>query len=169
MARLSLFRQLFSNKIIMATTLVAAALLYLAVLPDLAVAVMTTSTTQSPPAVTESHGPIVASYSHKPATTSLSGYASATSTSSVAPSATAISNGTLPACKSVQYSFPAGTGGNATRAAAVKEAYLYAWNAYEEYAFGYDELQPLTRSYTNDWCKISQTPLKSSLKAGLDV
>lgn len=142
----------------MATTLVAAVLLSLTVLPDVAVAVLTTSTSQSPPAVTESHGPIVASYSHKPATTSLSGYAGATSTYSVSPSATAISNGTLPACKPVQYSFPAGTGGNATRAAAVKEAYLYAWKAYEEYAFGYDELQPLTKSSTNDWCRIIQDP-----------
>lgn len=140
----------------MATILRATALLSLTVLPDVAVAIMTTSTTQTPPAVTESHGPIVASYSHKPATTSLSGYASATSTSSVSPSATAISNGTLPACKPVQYPFPAGSGGNATRAAAVKEAYLYAWNAYEEYAFGYDELRPLTRSATNDWCRIIQ-------------
>lgn len=130
-------------------TFVAAALLPLLV--EFAGAAETVTFT--PPAVTETQGPIIASYSHKAATTTLSGYTNATSTTSVSPSATAIANGTLPACKSVQYAFPTGTGGNATRAAAVKEAYLYAWNAYEEYAFGYDELTPLTKSYTNDWCK----------------
>lgn len=108
--------------------------------------------THTPPAITASHGPIVTSYSHEPATTTLSGLASATSTSPVSPSATAIANGTLPACKSIQYAFPAGTGGNATRAAAVKEAYLYAWDAYAQYAFGHDDLRPLSKSYTDDWC-----------------
>lgn len=103
-------------------------------------------------AITASNGPIIASYSHEPATTTLSGLASATAASStIAPSATAIANGTLPACKPIQYAFPSGTGGNATRAAAVKEAYLYAWDAYAEYAFGNDEVQPLSRTATNDW------------------
>lgn len=119
--------------------------------------------THNPPAVTETHGPIIASYNHEAATTSLSGYTNATSTASISPTATAIANGTLPACKSIQYDFPAGTAGNATRAAAVKEAYLYAWNAYEEYAFGYDELTPLTKSYTDDWCKTPQKVPISSL------
>lgn len=108
----------------------------------------------TPPAVTVSDGPIVASYSHAAATTSLAGYANATaSSSSLSPTATAIANGTspLPACKAIQYAFPAGTGGNATRAAAVKEAYQYAWDAYAEYAFGADDLQPLSRTGTDDW------------------
>lgn len=112
----------------------------------------TVSHSHTPPAVTASQGPIVASYHHGAATTTLSGYAGATSASYVSPSATAIANGTLPPCKSIQYAFPAGTGGNATRAAAVKEAYLYAWDAYAEYAFGHDDLAPLSRSYTDDWC-----------------
>lgn len=107
--------------------------------------------THTPPAITVSNGPIVASYSHAAATTSLSGYANATSTSSVSPTVTAIANGTLPACKSIQYAFPSGTGGNATRAAAVKEAYQYAWDAYAEYAFGSDDLQPLSQTGTDDW------------------
>lgn len=136
----------------MAISFIAATLLSLA--SSLKLVNAEGTVTHTPPAVTESHGPIVASYSHAAATTSLSGYANATSTTFVSPSATAIANGTLPACKPVQYAFPAGTGGNATRAAAVKEAYLYAWNAYEEYAFGYDELTPLTKSYTDDWCKL---------------
>jgi mannosyl-oligosaccharide alpha-1,2-mannosidase len=70
-------------------------------------------------------------------------------TSSASPTPT--SNATLPACKAIQYAFPRGTGGNATRAAAVKEAYQYAFNAFVEYAWGYDELQPLTKTGTNDW------------------
>lgn len=70
-------------------------------------------------------------------------------TSTSAPTAT--SNATFPACKSVQYAFPSGSAGNATRAAAVKEAYRYAFNAYMEYASGYDELQPLTKNGTNNW------------------
>lgn len=141
----------------MANMSVAAALLSLAAFSGVTGASETV--THTPPAITESHGPISASYGHKPATTSLSGYVNATATSSVSPTATAIANGTLPACKPVQYSFPAGTGGNATRAAAVKEAYLHAWDAYVEYAFGYDELTPLTRSYTDDWCRTLQVSL----------
>lgn len=70
-------------------------------------------------------------------------------TSSVLPSAT--SNSTLPACKSIQNVFAPGTGGNATRADAIKEAYLYAWNAYVEFAWGFDELQPLSKVGTDDW------------------
>ncbi|KAF4625741.1 hypothetical protein G7Y89_g12422 [Cudoniella acicularis] len=31
------------------------------------------------------------------------------------------------------------------------EAYQYAFNAYVKYAWGYDELQPLTKTGTNDW------------------
>ncbi|KUJ13163.1 seven-hairpin glycosidase [Mollisia scopiformis] len=85
------------------------------------------------------------------ATATASGYffAANATTSSAHPTHT--SNATLPACKSVQYAFPSGTGGNATRAAAVKEAYQYAFNAYVEYAWGYDELQPLSKTGTNDW------------------
>lgn len=109
--------------------------------------------------VTETNGPIQPSYVQvTQPTTSLTGVPSYTyatsspssyinSTSSAAPTATA----TLPACKKIQYDFLAGTGGNATRADAVKEAYQYAWNAYSEYAFGKDELLPLTKSYTNNW------------------
>ncbi|KAF3768668.1 family 47 glycoside hydrolase [Cryphonectria parasitica EP155] len=128
---------------------VTAALLSLVVFPVVIGADHTS--THNPTAVTASHGPIIPSYSHAAATTTLSGVTTATVSSSVAASATAISNGTLPACKPVQYAFPAGTGGNATRAAAVKEGYLYAWDAYAEYAFGYDELQPLSETATNDW------------------
>lgn len=142
----------------MATRLVAAALLSSSALPALSHATDDGPVTHTPPAVTASQGPIVASYSHDVATTTLSGYhANATSStwsSSLAPSATAAAaNGTLPACRAIQHAFPAGTGGNATRAAAVREAYVYAWDAYAEYAFGHDDLEPLTKSYTDDWCK----------------
>lgn len=74
--------------------------------------------------------------------------ANATSSSTL-PVTTA--NATLPACKSIQFAFPPGTGSNATRAAAVKEAYQYAWDAYVEFAWGFDELKPLTKVGTNDW------------------
>jgi len=57
----------------------------------------------------------------------------------------------LPTCKPIQYAFPAGEGGNAERAAAIKEAYLYGWEAYVKFAFGKDELQPLNGSGVNDW------------------
>jgi len=59
------------------------------------------------------------------------------------------SNITLPACQSIQFAFPSGTGGNVTRAEAVKEAYQYAWNAYVEFAWGFDELQPLSKVGVN--------------------
>jgi mannosyl-oligosaccharide alpha-1,2-mannosidase len=60
--------------------------------------------------------------------TALTNASSTSNTTTSSPTAT--SNTTLPACKSVQYAFPSGTGGNATRAAAVKEAYEYGFNAY---------------------------------------
>lgn len=126
-----------------------------------------------PPWVTETSGPISPHYSKPPATTSLTGsipsytytsppgYSSATPpTATVTPNANSTSlggnssltgNGTLPACKKIQYDFPSGQGSNAERAQAVKDAYLYAWNAYAEYAFGKDELQPLNASGVNDW------------------
>ncbi|PSR93864.1 glycoside hydrolase [Coniella lustricola] len=132
-------------------SVIVVAFLSLAVLPASIGATRTFTSGHNPLSVTATNGPIVPSYSHAAATTTLSGVTSATVSSSVAPSATAISNGTLPTCKSIQYAFPAGTGGNATRAAAVKEAYQYAWDAYNEYAWGYDELQPLSKTATNDW------------------
>jgi mannosyl-oligosaccharide alpha-1,2-mannosidase len=123
----------------------------------------------NPPFVTESYGPISPHYSKPPVTTSLSsipaytytsppGYSytqppTATSylnsTSPSGPSATA--NSTLGACKSIQYDFPAGQGGNADRADAIKQAYLDGWNAYVNYAFGKDELQPLNASGVDNW------------------
>jgi mannosyl-oligosaccharide alpha-1,2-mannosidase len=104
----------------------------------------TIGSTQSPQAIT---APVPVAT----ATASSSGYYNGTNTttSSISPSPT--SNTTLPSCKSIQYAFPSGTGGNATRAAAVKEAYQYAFNAYVEYAWDYDELQPLSKTGTNDW------------------
>ena len=111
---------------------------------------------------TETNGPIQPVYNQGPEpTTSLTGVGSYTYTSTPssypianstsAPAPTATGNGTLPACKKIQFDFPAGTGGNATRAAAVAEAYQYAFNAYSEYAFGKDELLPLTPSFIEDW------------------
>lgn len=153
----------------MASKFVAAVLLSSVIFPGLGHASVTETILHTPPAITESHGPIVASYSHKAATTTLSGIANATSTSSTFPTATAPANGTLPACKSIQYAFPAGTGGNATRAAAVREAYLYAFQAYEQYAFGYDELTPLNKSFTDDWCQYTWSPALLASHQALSV
>lgn len=113
------------------------------------------------PFTTLSSGPVSAHRSKPPMTTSLTGIPSYTYTeapgstlypnSTSAASPTSTSNGTLPVCKKIQYDFPAGSGGNAERAAAVKEAYTFAWDAYSKYANGMDELQPLNASGTNDW------------------
>ena len=54
-------------------------------------------------------------------------------------------------CKSIQYPFPPGTNANDSRAQAVIDAYVRTWDAYAEYAFGNDQLQPLNRSFTNPW------------------
>ena len=35
----------------------------------------------------------------------------------------------------------------------VREEFLYAWNGYKEYAWGHDELKPLSKSY-RDWHKV---------------
>jgi mannosyl-oligosaccharide alpha-1,2-mannosidase len=111
-------------------------------------------------------GPISPHRSETPATTSFTGIGAYTWTSSSIASPTSYpngtssslptpTNGTLPACKKIQYDFPAGSGSNTERAEAVKEAYLYAWDAYTKYAInnanGTDELLPLTLSGINDW------------------
>ncbi|KAK0275228.1 hypothetical protein LTR35_011276 [Friedmanniomyces endolithicus] len=125
----------------------------------------------NPASVTESSGPIIPSYTTPAVTTSLSSVPAYTYTSSLGSSSTAAAatvapfpNATtsagspsstghvaLPTCKPIQYAFPAGEGGNAERAAAIKEAYLYGWEAYVKFAFGKDELQPLNGSGVNDW------------------
>ncbi|KAK5118847.1 hypothetical protein LTR62_000056 [Meristemomyces frigidus] len=119
----------------------------------------------NPPFVTESWA-ISPHYTTPPVTSSLSSIPSYTYTStpssglpsfpypnstSSAPATMPTGNATLPACKKIQYNFPTGQGGNAERADAVKEAYLYAWNAYVKYAFGKDELQPLNASGVDNW------------------
>jgi len=113
----------------------------------------------SPPFETETR-PIVPHRSKPPVTTSLTNIPSYTwpttpviastpypnSTATTLPTSTA-----LPACKKIQYDFAPGTGSNAARAEAIKEAYLYAWDAYTKYASGFDELLPLTAAGINDW------------------
>ena len=37
-----------------------------------------------------------------------------------------------------------------SRAAQVKAEFLHAWNGYKKYAWGHDDLKPLTRTY-KDW------------------
>ncbi|KAK5131655.1 hypothetical protein LTR08_000782 [Meristemomyces frigidus] len=116
-------------------------------------------------------GPVSAHRSKHPVSTSLTGIPSYTYTSppgytssgsatasgtsytnSTSPaSPTSTGSGPLPACKTIQYDFPAGSGSNADRAAAVQEAYVFGWDAYTKYAFGKDELQPLNASGMNDW------------------
>ncbi|TVY64346.1 putative mannosyl-oligosaccharide alpha-1,2-mannosidase [Lachnellula suecica] len=53
-------------------------------------------------------------------------------------------------CVTIQYPFPAGQGGNSTRADAVKEEYRYVWAEYAKYAFGQDDLLPISHAGTND-------------------
>src|SRR4026209_923938 len=40
--------------------------------------------------------------------------------------------------------------GNFERAAAVRTEFLHAWNDYKKYAWGHDDLKPLSKSY-RDW------------------
>ncbi|KAK5741670.1 hypothetical protein LTR17_003876 [Elasticomyces elasticus] len=117
----------------------------------------------NPPFVTETSGPIVPDYYTPSISRTLTSLASYTYTSSGTSALTAFSNATspsgpsstanatLPKCKQIQFDFPAGSGGNAERADAIKEAYLWGWNAYTKYAFGKDELQPLNGSGVNNW------------------
>lgn len=109
-----------------------------------------TTNIHEPTAVTAT-APIVPDFSHPSPTTALAGaFANATvASTSTIPFPTG--NTTLPPCQPIQFNFPRGKGGNAERAAAVKEAYLYAWDAYTEFATGFDELQPLSKTGTNDW------------------
>ena len=69
------------------------------------------------------------------------------------PATLAFTNGPLPtstgkngSCKNVQ---AAGVSGDSQRAQAIKDAFVYAWDAYEKYAYGFDELEPLSANGTN--------------------
>ncbi|CZR55603.1 related to Mannosyl-oligosaccharide alpha-1,2-mannosidase [Phialocephala subalpina] len=53
-------------------------------------------------------------------------------------------------CKTIQYAFPAETNGNATRAEAVKAAYIRSWSEYAANCFGNDDLLPVSRGCRND-------------------
>jgi len=41
---------------------------------------------------------------------------------------------------------------NRERADAVRDAFTYAWNGYQKYAFPNDELHPISNSYSNSKC-----------------
>jgi hypothetical protein len=47
----------------------------------------------------------------------------------------------------------------------VKKEFIHAWNAYKTYAWGHDELKPLSKTY-NDWCGV---PLGLSIVDSLDT
>src|ERR1700694_3456889 len=45
---------------------------------------------------------------------------------------------------------PSETAADAATARQVREEFLHAWNGYKQYAWGHDELKPLTKTY-HDW------------------
>ena len=55
-------------------------------------------------------------------------------------------------CPKVQHTFSPGASGNLKRAEAIREAYVYAWNSYAEYAYGKDELRPLNKDGITTLC-----------------
>src|SRR5512146_2948382 len=67
----------------------------------------------------------------------------------------------LPA-KSVEQNSPPGPGPMALQ---VRSEFLYAWDAYKQYAWGHDELTPLTRS-SHDWYGV---PLYMTAVDALDT
>lgn len=53
------------------------------------------------------------------------------------------------------------------RAAAVKEAFQFAWNGYYKYAFPHDELRPVTNGFTDSrYCLLSSGT--QSISFGID-
>lgn len=72
------------------------------------------------------------------------------------------------ASQAVQRAIP----GNPQAAEQVRQEFLHAWNGYKQYAWGHDELKPLSRSY-HDWYGVSllMTPvdaLDTMVLMGLD-
>lgn len=57
------------------------------------------------------------------------------------------------------------------RAAAVKEAFQFAWNGYYKYAFPHDELRPVTNGFTNSryFLLRKTTPYTSSSNNFLEM
>src|SRR5437588_1509679 len=56
---------------------------------------------------------------------------------------------TTPAPQRINKSTPLRTA-DAAMAARVRQEFLHAWNGYRQYAWGHDELKPLSKSY-RDW------------------
>ncbi|KAI0484883.1 glycoside hydrolase [Xylariaceae sp. FL0804] len=112
-------------------------------------------TTDSGPSTETQDGPIVESPAMPvTVTTVVTGIPSLTYslTSLSSPTGLAVPTPTkLPKCKQVQTTFAPGQGGNQTRAEAIVEAYVHGWNGYRKYAWGYDELEPLSLKGTNDY------------------
>jgi mannosyl-oligosaccharide alpha-1,2-mannosidase len=57
---------------------------------------------------------------------------------------------TANACVTIQHSFRPGQGAIPSRAAAVKQEYQYVWGEYVKYAFGHDDLLPVSQTFTDD-------------------
>ncbi|RFU26919.1 hypothetical protein B7463_g9414, partial [Scytalidium lignicola] len=57
---------------------------------------------------------------------------------------------TADACVTIQHPFPPGQGSIPSRAAAVRQEYEYVWDEYAKYAFGSDDLLPLSHAAEND-------------------
>ena len=55
-----------------------------------------------------------------------------------------------PSCITIQHNFPPGQGGIPSKAAAVRDEYVYVWNEYFQYAFGQDDLLPITHQGVDD-------------------
>lgn len=60
-------------------------------------------------------------------------------------------------CQKIQYNFPPWSGDGDVRATAIKQAYLDVWNEYEKYAFGYDDLLPVSKGSADDFYGWSLT------------
>ena len=71
-------------------------------------------------------------------------------------------------CKKVQAS---GVKGDSTRAEAIKEAFRHGWNGYKKYAYGFDELRPLTAKGNNNrygWGLTIVDSIDTAIIMGLD-
>ncbi len=53
-------------------------------------------------------------------------------------------------CKTVQYSFPAGTNSDPYRADAVRDLYRLSWDQYAQYCFGHDQINVLDNTCEDD-------------------
>lgn len=69
-------------------------------------------------------------------------------------------NGLMDISTDVHSAFSSVSSGNVSRLEAVRDAFRHAWKGYKDYAWGHDELKPISKSFS-EWFGLGLTLVDS--------